>query len=97
VNSRTLKRQSLSQLAAKHGAIVEEDEGTSDMRLFQVIAPAGKIWKGADLHTLVVQWARGGSDQAIRFNQDSFKDVAERMSHGLRDMTEEERELCAED
>ena len=83
----------LKALVARVGGTVEEDDAgsASDCRLFQIVAPMGKRWKGSDLHTLVCWWARGTSEQAVKFNEDSYVDVQERISHGLRDETNEEQ------
>lgn len=87
----------LKALVTRAGGVLEEDEGFSDTRIFQVVAPTGKLWACDDLHCLVVCWARGNSDQAYRHNEEAYADVSNRLSFGLRDMTEEDSELYAED
>ena len=79
------------------GGRLEEDEGIRDLRCLQLCAPEGKIWVNTDLHTMRLDWARGGSVQSGQYNLGAYNDAIERMSGGLREMTEDERELYSED
>ncbi len=87
----------LTRLVTQAGGVLEEDEGLSDTRILQACAPDGKLWAGSDLQCLLVYWQRGSSLYAQEVNEDAYRDVAERVSHGLRDMTAEEREEHAVD
>ena len=78
------------------GAVMEEDEGTRDMRTFQAVAPDGMIWQEGCV-CLRVEWFRGTSRLAEMFNEAEYKSLAERVSFGLREQTPEERELTATD
>lgn len=89
----------LRALVEKHHGVLEEDDAGSmtDSRVFQIVAPAGKVWVNADLRTRVCIWARGSSAHAQRYNADALDDVAECVAAGTRDFTAEEAELYAED
>ena len=80
----------IKRAVAKAGATVEEDAGYRDMRVFQLVAPSGKLWAGNDCQCKPVQWATGASTQARQFNESQFADIFDTLLHGLRDMTEEE-------
>lgn len=83
----------LRTLVTKAGGTLEEDEGFRDARVFQAVAPKGKLWKCSDLSCLVIIWKRG----IYQDNEDVFSDVRQRVSFGLRDMTQDEMEIYAED
>lgn len=87
--------QHLKRAVENAGGRLEEDEPANDCRIFQAVAPEGKIWKGSDTQCLVVWWAIGSSAQAAKFNEESLDDVLERMSHGLRDLNDEEEMIYA--
>ena len=85
-------KKQLQTLTEKAGGILEEDAGGRDWRVFQAVAPRGKLWAGSDLKCLRIEWPAGYSTRVADAREDAFKDAAERVSHGLRDMTTEERE-----
>lgn len=85
----------IKRAVAKVGATVEEDCGYRDMRVFQLVAPDGKLWAGTDCQCEPVQWATGSSHHAIAHNEAAFRDILDTLSHGLRDMTPEEAEEYA--
>ena len=87
----------IKRAAAGSGATVEEDTGYRDMRVFQLVAPAGKVWAGMDCRCKPVEWACGSAPHAVAYNEACFRDILETLSHGLRDMTEEEAHEYAED
>ena len=78
------------------GGTVEEDCGYRDMRVLQLVAPAGKLWTGNDCQCEPVSWATGSSPQARAYNETAFADILDTLSHGVREMTPEEREEHAE-
>ncbi len=85
-------------LIVKSGGTLEEDEGLrDDTRIFQAVAPDWQVWRASDTHCMIVYWARGSSEQIQKLNEESYRDLAQRLAFGLRDMTESERDLCAED
>ncbi len=87
----------LRTLITKAGGTLEEDEGFSDTRIFQAVAPVGKLWACSDLCCLLIHWARGNTDGAYKANENTYMDVSQRVSFGLRDMREDEKELYATD
>ena len=89
-------KQKLELAAAKYGATVEEDPGYRNMRVFQLVAPQGKIWEEGVLH-IRVELQRGNSPVAQTFNAQEITHAIENMSNGARPMTDIEKELCADD
>ncbi len=87
----------LTRLVEQAGGKLEEDEGYGDTRVFQAVAPEGKLWAGSDLQCLLIHWTKGVGKQALLDHEDTYKDVVERVSYGLRDMTKEELEEHAAD
>ena len=87
----------IKRAVAKAGATVEEDAGYRDMRVLQLVAPAGKLWAGTDCKCEPVQWACGSAPHAVAHNEATFSDIMDTLSHGLRAMTEEEAREYAED
>jgi len=86
----------LRRVVEQAGARLEEDEPLRDMRTFQAVAPDGMIWEEG-CFCMRVDWATGASPQAVRFNEEQFKSVSERVASGLREQTEAERDMCAVD
>ena len=80
----------IKRVVTKAGGTVEEDCGYRDMRVFQLVAPSGKLWAGNDCQCEPVQWATGASTKARQFNESQFADILDTLSHGLREMTFEE-------
>jgi hypothetical protein len=87
----------IKRAVAKVGGTVEEDCGYRDMRVFQLVAPAGKLWAGTDCQCEPIQWACGSAPHAVKYNEAVFADILDTLSHGLRAMTEEEAYEYAED
>jgi hypothetical protein len=87
----------IKRAVAKVGGTVEEDEGYRDMRVLQLIAPAGKLWAGTDCQCEPVHWACGSAPHAVKYNEKTFADILDTLSHGAREMTPEEAEEHAED
>lgn len=79
------------------GGTVEEDHPHRDMRVFQLLAPDGKVWSGNDCACIRVDWAKGSTNDAISFNQSAFSALKDTLSFGLRDMTADEAYLYATD
>ncbi len=91
----TAQLKSLIEVA---GGTLEEDAPLrTDTRVFQAVAPTGKLWRNTELHCLVVLWAKGKSKQAQSFNNESFADIKQRISGGCREMTLEELDEYADD
>jgi hypothetical protein len=91
-----IKRE-LEKLAAKVGATVEEDTGSRDTRTLQICAPAGMVWESqAGMHIPVIA-ARGTTAEANDYNVRELDNASDIISCGVRPMTPEEKELCAED
>ncbi len=44
----------LRRLVTQAGGTLEEDEGYSDSRVLQAVAPTGKLWAGSDLQCLLI-------------------------------------------
>lgn len=81
----------IKRAAAKVGATVEEDTGYRDMRVFQLVAPDGKLWNATDCQCERVHWACGAAPHAITHNESAYRDILGTVSLGLRDMTEAEK------
>jgi len=83
--------------AVKAGGTLEEDEGRRDMRVFQAVAPSGHVWAGNDCVHVRIDWASGSGPRVAEFNASAFDSALQTISHGLRLMTPEETELCADE
>jgi hypothetical protein len=92
---KTLK--DIQRAAREADGHVEEDCGYRDMRLFQLVAPAGKLWAGTGCKCNPVQWACGTTPHAVAHNEAAFSSILETLSHGLREMTPDEADEYAED
>jgi len=80
----------LERLAAKTGATLEEDDGYRDMRVFQLVAPEGKIWIDGGVTSIRVEWAKGSGRHAVEHNEAEYLVVSEAAECGMEPMTEEQ-------
>ncbi len=80
----------IKRAVAQVGGTVEEDAGYRDMRVLQLVAPAGMLWAGTDCQCEPVSWATGSSALAQAHNEEAFADILDTLSHGVRAMTAEE-------
>lgn len=85
------------KLAKSVDATLEEDSGYRDIQVFQMVAPKGKLWISEDSPNLRFEIATGNTDSAKKFNQVEFDCVCGNVSVGFREMSEEEKDLFAED
>lgn len=85
----------IKRIAASAGGTVEEDHGHRDMRKIQVCSQPGRLWSGNDCIHIPIDWAKGNSPSAIRHNEETFRSLTETLSHGQRDMTEQEAVICS--
>lgn len=86
----------LRRLIEKAGGKMEDDGEGSAVHIFQAVAPENKLWKCDDIHCLRIDWGIPAT-QCQQWNEGVYNDIAERVALGLRDMTEEEKQLYAEE
>lgn len=87
-------KQELQALARRTGGRLEEDEGYREMRVFQLVAPAGKLWtEGVRAIRLEMSTAR--TPQALAYNRALLREAGQRAV--LRDMLPDELDLYATD
>jgi len=85
----------LRALVESAGGILEEDASCNGMRILQAVAPEGQVWRGDDLHALVIYWPIPCQWSDGRL--EAYADAVSRLSHGLRAMTVAEADLYAVD
>ena len=87
---RALSRYELELYAGRQGGRVA-DETSGRYRVYQIEAPAGKVWAASSTHTLRVEW-RLPAVAAER--NEAVEDAIERMSHGTADCAEPGCDYC---
>lgn len=70
------------------GRIVKESSGRWEV--YQLEAPAGKVWAGSSTHVLRVEWLKG--DDAYRIA--AVTDALERTEEGLADCDDPDCDYC---
>lgn len=79
----------LRRAAKKAGATVE---GGLNGRwyVYNVEAPAGKVWAASSTHALHVEWRAGEDD----YREESITDALERMEEGVADCDDPDCDYC---
>jgi hypothetical protein len=83
-------KKDFAKLVERCGGTLEEDTGFRNNRVFQAVAPDGKLWKGDDVQCLRIETCKESADA-------DFQWARSILEAGLRDITPEEADFYAED
>lgn len=83
-------KKDFAKLVERCGGTLEEDTGYRNMRVYQAVAPDGKLWAGDDVQCLRIETCKASSE-------DDYEWARAILERGLRDITPEEAEFYAED
>lgn len=92
----TKAKRTLTTIANKAGASVEEDNARPPMRCLQLIAPSGRVWTGNGCKHIRVDIDSRREPQPMAYNVGEVAYASKLVAGGHRTMTEAEAVECDE-